>query len=1115
MRFFLPLILVLFFQHLSAQSNFQNVAFQKGINHTYTGEITGGGVSFVDFDQDGLDDITLATGLGEPLSFYKNAGNGFIKIPSLVEHTDNAKQVLWIDFDNDGDNDLFVASHSAPNRLYENTGDLHLIDITESVGIHINDNRTYGAAFADYNRDGWLDLYFCERFDGQAGLNQFFLYQNNADGTFTEVSETTNTKDLGKVPFCASFLDYNNDKWPDIYIAHDRNRGNTMLQNLGNGTFQDVSEITQTVLDIEAMSVAVGDYNNDGWSDIYCTNIPDGSVLLQNQGFINEEPILYNDVATEANVGFYGFGWGANFFDADNDSDLDLYISGNLMGSDKISSAFYSNQGNGSFDEFFFEGDTVLSYNNAIGDFNNDGLSDIIVVNQNPFKSQLWENKNLAQNWLKISLQGRLSNKNGIGSKLEIFTSDAYQMRYTHCGIGFLGQNSLVENIGLSEVNQVDSLLITWPTGHVDRLYNISSNQHINITEGSTTNNQIDVDEDVELLVNEPPSPSVTTHFVPCQDTAQINHIVEHASFMGGGAAFFDYDNDGDDDLYVTSGKRIDHFYENQGDGTFINKNTIAGFDSTANYYTMGVVVGDIDNDGFKDLFITTNKHNFTQQLARNLFYKNNGDGTFTEMWGNGFGEEEVFSIGATFFDYNLDGLLDLYVINYVESADFLYDNSNNVIGFNHDCFENLLYENQGNGTFQEKGGQVNLDDTGCALAVASTDFDFDGDQDILIANDFGSFIEPNKLYENNSLYFSEIADEVNINTAMYGMGTAIGDIDKDLDLDYYVTNFGKNALSLNNGGSFTNITDDSGTGDQWVIQDSTLTVGWGTAFIDIDNDTDLDLFVSNGYVPSPDFLPSQIYQNDKLFVNNGDLTFTDTYEDYGISNRFTSRGMAYSDFDNDGDVDILSVVLNVPINEEGWQTVLNRNEWGNQNNWFQVSLEGVEANRDGYGSRVLLYANEEILVRELSSGSSHCSNSSSRLHFGLGDAAGIDSLQVWWPGAKRLQTLYDLNINERIHIVEDTTIAPITTSIVNLEHNNSIRVYPNPSSGQLIIDTQNVPTIELLTILNGLGQVQKQVFVEATNKLELDISDLNNGLYYLLCSDAKQKWVKKIVVQK
>lgn len=607
-------------------------------------------------------------------------------------------------------------------------------------------------------------------------------------------------------------------------------------------------------------------------------------------------------------------------------------------------------------------------------------------------------------------------------------------------------------------------------------------------------------------------------HFVEGQIDAGIEHFVNHRSMMGGGAAFFDADNDGDDDLYITSGRDVDHYYVNQGDGTFQLSTTEAGFQETDFYYTTGVATADVDNDGFKDLFVYTWGTD-TSSLARNLFYHNNGDGTFTENWP--FEDDMAFAIGATFLDYDLDGWLDLYLVNYVAEAGFIYDGGT-IVGFDHTCFENSFYHNNGDGTFTERAAELGLADTGCALATAATDYNNDGDMDLYIANDFGEFIQPNKLYRNNfpNDNFSEVGETTGADLPMYGMGIAIGDIDQDLDLDYYVTNFGLNEMIRNDGGSFTNVTEECGAGNEWVHQDSTMTVGWGTAFIDIDNDTDLDLYVANGYVPSPEFLPSTIFMNDKLFLNEGDLPFTDTGEDYGIVNRYNARGMSYSDFDNDGDIDILSIVLNIPMNDEGWATLLYRNEAGNQNNWVQVTLEGVEANRDAYGSKVIVYSDGKALLQELGGGSSHASHPSSRIHFGLGQATTIDSIQVIWTGGQRTQTYPDATINQVIHIVEDTTIANIPVRTGNLAlPSKAVKVYPNPADQQVTLEwnINSVLALQKVELFNTAGQLVLQQSLNtsaARGKLSLNTASLAPGMYYLLLRTEQGVVSRKLVIE-
>ena len=323
------------------------------------------------------------------------------------------------------------------------------------------------------------------------------------------ISRTSSgTADPHKLQFCSGFFDMNNDKWPDIYTAHDKLKINTMFRNEGNGLFSDIGIPAGTALSMNAMCVTVGDYNNDGLQDIYVTNTPIGNALLKNNG-----DDTFDEVAASTGTGFYSTGWASQFIDADNDGDQDLYVSGSYIGTTYPSSTFYENEGDGTFSEpdAGFVGDTVSSYSNALGDFNDDGYLDIIVVNTGSFDSQLWQNAGGDNNWIKVKLEGVYSNRDAIGSLIEVFVNGQRQIRYTHCGIGFMGQNSATETIGIGSSMQADSIYITWPTGHIDRLFDIPAGSRLDVLEGSTTNGMIDVDPDI-TLVGVPIDTTTSTH---------------------------------------------------------------------------------------------------------------------------------------------------------------------------------------------------------------------------------------------------------------------------------------------------------------------------------------------------------------------------------------------------------------------------------------------------------------------------------------------------------------------------------------------------------------------------------------------------------------------------
>jgi hypothetical protein len=483
----IKLLVFVFSTPLFAQISFIESSTSQNINVSHGTDPFVGGLSFFDFNNDGWDDLTFTSQDGDPLYFYQN-NNGTLSSVSLnlVDNLNDTRQVNWVDIDNDGDNDFFVVSNNSSNRLYENDGSMNFTDITVSSGISTATMQSWGGSWGDYNNDGFLDLFLCNR-DYANTTQPNLLYRNNGNNTFTDVSSSAGISSSNHLSLCASFFDFNNDGWQDIYIANDRYAtSNILYKNNGNGTFSDVSASSGTNISIDAMSTTIDDYNNDGWLDIYVTNTHAGNYFFKNNG---DE--TFTNVANTTGTEFNSFAWGAVFLDADNDTNLDLYVSGMLDGtSGYLPSAFYENQA----DETFiipsgtgFASDTAESYSNAIGDVNNDGLADISVLNNQPDDNFLWINTNNdGNNWLKVTLEGVTSNRMGIGSWIEISLGGNKQYRYTLNGEGYTSQNSGAEFFGLGNNTTIDYVKVTWLSGVEDILYNVSSNQTLDIVESST-----------------------------------------------------------------------------------------------------------------------------------------------------------------------------------------------------------------------------------------------------------------------------------------------------------------------------------------------------------------------------------------------------------------------------------------------------------------------------------------------------------------------------------------------------------------------------------------------------------------------------------------------------
>jgi hypothetical protein len=503
--------------------------------------------------------------------------------------------------------------------------------------------------------------------------------------------------------------------------------------------------------------------------------------------------------------------------------------------------------------------------------------------------------------------------------------------------------------------------------------------------------------------------------------TPEKRYIVES---MSGGVALLDFDNDGLLDIYFVNsltvdlvkskGKTRSVLYRNRGDGTFADVTERAGVGDIG--WGMGAAVGDYNNDGWQDIYVTC--------VGPNRLLKNNGDGTFTDVAQRAGVTDPRWSAGASFVDFDNDGHLDLFVSNYV-AFDF-----NNLPEFGRDktCqFKGIavqcgprglpgdgdsLYRNNGDGTFADVTKKAGVSDPNgyYGMGVISSDFDEDGLVDIFVANDS----TPNFLYRNNGDgTFKEIGflsgTALNENGAAQGcMGVTVADYDHDGRLDLFVTNFDDdyNVLYRNDGrNSFTDVSYAAK-----VAAVSFPYVGWGTKFFDYDNDGWADIFVANGHV-YPQIKTFQ--QRNFVHRNLRDGTFAEVGEQLGpaFAERRAARGAAFGDMDNDGDVDV--VVSNL-----GGAALVLRNDGGNSNNAVVVKTIGARSNRDGVGARVKVVAGDLTQKDEVRSGDSYVSQSDLRLHFGLERRAKIDLIEVRWPSGV-VDKITDARVNKIITIKE------------------------------------------------------------------------------------------------
>ncbi|MFK7926189.1 MAG: FG-GAP-like repeat-containing protein [Bacteroidia bacterium] len=521
--------------------------------------------------------------------------------------------------------------------------------------------------------------------------------------------------------------------------------------------------------------------------------------------------------------------------------------------------------------------------------------------------------------------------------------------------------------------------------------------------------------------------------FVDVSQQAGITHAFEvDLATFGGGAAVIDFDRDGYEDLYVTGGNAPDVLYRNNGDGTFTNVHDGAGFSRTQEIHTQGVASADINRDGFPDLLITSMNYNdIDRTVAPNLLYLNQGDGTFldvTAAWG--LEDYRSNSMGASFGDINEDGFPDLFIANYYESAPTgisIYNG--NTITNSFVPARDYFFINVGGGDFFLANDYYGLDYTGFGFSGLFTDFNNDQHTDIHVVNDFGFKITPNLMLRNDfpEPKLSNRAFSLTLNFGMNAMGNAACDYNNDGWMDYYVSNLGTGlfAISENNGTNFLDGGPSTGLALQ-LLDDSLYSgvpVSWGANFFDYDHDMDSDLFVSNGAL-NPD-----VRYNPNMFFESQEGQFTEKAGELGLKDYSIGRGSVVFDFDKDGDMDIFAVNQK-PLGAsslfpEPARCRLFRNDAAN-GNWIKVELEGIQATKAGLGARIELIVDETLLVKEIYAGSSHLSQNSTIAHFGLGTHTEIQSLTVKWPGGK-VQSLENVAVNQQLKILETDT--PISYS--------------------------------------------------------------------------------------
>ncbi len=542
-----------------------------------------------------------------------------------------------------------------------------------------------------------------------------------------------------------------------------------------------------------------------------------------------------------------------------------------------------------------------------------------------------------------------------------------------------------------------------------------------------------------------------------------------------------DINNDGFIDLFISNGKaggQNNMYYINNGDGTFTRvTNDIIVLD---NKPSDGATFADSDNDGDMDAFVV----NWYNQ--DNLFYTNDGTGIFTQITSVPVITSGGYSETASWGDYDSDGLLDLYVTR-----------SGGTANLNH----NLLYHNDGGNTFTKILIGTPVTDAFTSRCVNWTDIDSDGDLDLFVTNEGNTGNNENIYRNDGGVSFTKITTGDLVTNNGFTMSSSWGDYDNDGDLDVFLANDQSNNALFRNEGNFifTKIIDDTVS--------KTNAHSFSSAWSDIDNDGDIDLFVTNSY-----------YTADKqlnfLYVNNANGSFTRINNTAPAIDSSWSYGCAFGDYDNDGFEDL--AVATVAFNGFDDPDFLYHND-GNSNHWLSIKLNGTTTNKSAIGTKIRIKAMINGIdvwqMREISAQTSYCGQNDLRAHFGLSNATVVDSIKVeWLSGSVEIYT--NINSNQSITITE----GQILSVFKNTKNNVSLNIFPNPTSGLLTITTDKdlfeAGSRLSISDINGVDIFQQKISND-TNKVELNLNFLPvklKGVYYLTFQNDSGTWVRKII---
>jgi hypothetical protein len=541
------------------------------------------GMSFFDFDEDGWDDLTYPMH-NDSILFYKNVNGTLTKIDSYIYAEGTVRQMLWVDYDNNGTLDLFITYEAADLKLYKNDGNFNFTEVSVSAGLFPSVSIPYGFSFVDTDHDHDLDLYLCS-YCPTGSKNKY--YENQGDGTFIDKSALYGLGNGTQSSFMGVWFDYNNDQEMDLHIINDRIGGSDALYVKDSITYIDIAD-SMGILnpDQNPMTSSIADYNNDGFQDIFITDFgvdttASGNGPYHYKLFENQNGASFIDKAAAKNLNSDIFGWGALWVDYNNDSYEDIYVAtGNNFGElAPTMSSLYRNEGGGTFtlinDSIIGDIET-FSFCPVKGDLNNDGFYDIAVLNKDTLPNLL-QNQGNGNNYIKITPVGIISNRMAIGSQIRVSAGGINQLQTVFCGENLFAQNSQHKIFGLDTNSIIDSISIVFPSGIIAKRYNIAVNQSINIYEEEFVLVDFDIDVVLDPLM------------ICGNDTISIT--------LSGYDNYYWSDGSSDSVLVITSpGTYYFEAFNEMGDTLYRSQDIIVAYDEVP-LYQESVIQVDCNND--------------------------------------------------------------------------------------------------------------------------------------------------------------------------------------------------------------------------------------------------------------------------------------------------------------------------------------------------------------------------------------------------------------------------------------------------------------------------------------------------------------------------------------